>query len=143
MTIQKGLLTISVNSLQRAEKARKLINKYLGKLAQFSSFEKPLNDDVAKSTKKPKAVKGKEHEELMGIPEVQEALKEHFREYWKNWLDKKIPLLDNMTPREASKHEVGRKKLEALLLDFETDEKKELEPFAPNINELRQELGMA
>lgn len=43
-----------------------------------------------------------------------QAVQSHFNNYYRDWLDKPIPALDNDTPRNCSKSAVGQKKLESL-----------------------------
>ena len=41
------------------------------------------------------------------------------RQHWENWLDERLPALNNQTPRQAARTAAGRKRLEALLAEFE------------------------
>jgi hypothetical protein len=43
---------------------------------------------------------------------------EQARRHWDAWVETKIPALGNRTPRQATKTERGRERLEALLVDY-------------------------
>lgn len=43
-----------------------------------------------------------------------QAVQSHFNNYYHDWLDKTIPILDNDTPRNCAKSSVGKQKLENL-----------------------------
>ena len=80
-------------------------------------------------------------EELQLIPEIQEQLQEMAEQHWKAWLDTPLPALKEQTPREAAETTLGRERLEALLLQFE-QRNESPQPFSPDVEALRQSLGM-
>jgi hypothetical protein len=69
---------------------------------------------------------------------VGQQINEVLSNYYANWLDTPIPGLDNKTPRESSKTEEGRKKLEFLF-----DYMKKLPSSVPFPYEaVKKELGL-
>ena len=80
------------------------------------------------------------NEELQS-PEVQAMLEKMSEQHWREWLDTSIPALKDQTPREAVKTAIGRERLEALLWEFE-GKIETLHSFAPDVEALRQELGL-
>jgi hypothetical protein len=84
-----------------------------------------------------------EQEAFSALPEVQALMKEMGKKQWEEWLDEPVPVLTGKTPREAAKTVAGRKRLEALLIDFERNAAETDNPgFAPDVTELRRQLRM-
>jgi len=65
-------------------------------------------------------------------------------QHWHDWFDIRIPALANKTPREAARTKEGMERLEALLLIYEqsADKRSKTDIFKPNVNYLKQELGL-
>ena len=73
--------------------------------------------------------------------EMLEYIKDMIKNHWDSWFDTQIPMLDNMTPREAAKDRKGLELLEALLLDLEAKEEKQTNKLLkPDINYIRSVL---
>jgi len=146
ITINSGQLTVDVNSQQRADAVKRKITHRLGKRALFrnaviQSVEKMLED----IQDNPAAMPGKAgpgDEDPMMHPEIQEKIREMADNHWKEWLDSPIPALKDQTPREAAKSNIGRERLNALLLEFEQRAAGEVQPFAPDVEALRRSLGL-
>lgn len=65
------------------------------------------------------------------------------RQYYRDWLNLKIPALNNKTPMQAVKTRDGREMVDALLLDFERRGQNSNQPLDPAlIAELRERLGL-
>jgi hypothetical protein len=143
--IDQNLLTIDVNSKERAAAIKRKISYRLGKHAVFShavieSLEKMIAENLAEQSPD-SDLATQQHNELMALPEVQEHLRKITQQHWKDWLDTALPALKGQTPRQASKTQLGRERLEVLLLDFE--ERSGTDPILnPDINELRRQLKM-
>lgn len=143
MAIDGNLLTIDVNSQERADEIKRELESRLGNQANFrnaliQSSEKML-EEIAN---RPAGVNLEpQRNEDLQTPEVQEMLKEMSEQHWRGWLDTSIPALKDQTPREAVKTATGRERLEALLWQFE-ERSKSLESFAPDVKALRQQLGL-
>jgi hypothetical protein len=80
----------------------------------------------------------------MNHPEVQAHTKKMMEEHWKNWFDQPIPALKGKTPRQAAKTKEGRERLEALLVEYETRDRRSAKEnlIGPDVAALRRELGM-
>jgi len=116
--IEKGRLTVSVNSAERAltiraEIERRLADKARFRLDEISDVDAMLNQQRQKDAGAPS------QEELMSHPEVRQQIEKMLLQHWKSWVDQKIPLLGNKSPRQAVKTRDGRESVEALLLDAE------------------------
>ena len=143
--IKEGTLILEANSDKRTERGKKLLSKYLGDKIKFKIT-------ITESTeKKLQSLREEESEiddsmdsELLKQPEVQEYIKSLGEAHWENWFDEHLPALDNKTPRECAKTDAGREILEALLLQFEHHnlEKESQDPFTPDIDYLKKELGL-
>jgi hypothetical protein len=143
ITIDGNLLTIDVNSQERANVIKRELESRLGNQASFrnaviQSSEKML-EEVA--TRSPGVNLGQQRNEDLQASEVQETLKEMSEQHWRAWLDTSIPALKDQTPREAVKTVTGRERLEALLWQFD-GQSESLQSFRPDVKALRQALGL-
>ncbi len=146
--IAKNRLTAEVNSMERADIIEKEIRKRLGKRALYkksviSSVQKMV-ENTRGNGQAANAQNGQlSQEELMQLPEVKAKLSEMARKHWEAWVDIPLPALGNLTPRQAVKDPIGREKLDGLLLDFETMNRKNgCNEFAPDIAGLKKMLGI-
>ena len=144
IAINQDQLTIDVNSQERADVIKGEIETRLGNQTMFrnaviQSSEKML-EDIAK---RPLGTKGSDlpNKELQASPEIQALLQEMAAQHWRSWLDTPLPALKDQTPREAAKTAIGRERLEALLWELESQNEAGRE-FAPDVQALREELGM-
>jgi len=146
LKIKGKTLTVDVNSQKRAEKIQLLVKKYLQDKAIYKTSVIRSAESAFKDAAKASPLKKAEHErkqkEFEEQPEVQALLREMSEKHWESWVDQKIPALGNKTPRQAAKTKLGRERLEALLLDFETRPQQDLNAFAPYIRKLRDTLGL-
>lgn len=147
LNISENKLSIDVNSRERSSAIKRKITKRLGKRAIFKNA-------VIQSTKKMMEASPREYalgsspaeiasKELQSQPEVQLMLKEMAAQHWAKWLDIPLPALKDKTPRESAKTAKGCEQLEALFLQFEgMSSDNASEPFDPDIDALRKQLGM-
>jgi hypothetical protein len=138
-------LTAEVNSAQRAETLRVLIEARLGDGARarptvIQSVESMLRQLPAPGTKRAAV---RVHPDPAAQPEAQQALREFLREHYVAWVDQQLPALGNRTPREAVHDADGREAVEALIKQFERDGASAQPPLDPDIlRELRTTLGL-
>lgn len=116
--IEESRMMVSVNSAERARIIRaeiehRMADKALFRLDKISDLDVILNHQSKKDPNVPS------QEELLSHPEVHHQIEQMLRQHWENWVDQKIPLLDNKSPRQAVKTRDGRESVEALLLDAE------------------------
>ena len=114
MTLSDRRLLVEVNSTERAKVAKTEIIKLMKGMVQYKtmvieSIESKLKEHPKKSIS---------DTDIAHLPEVQAKLKEMHEHHWQQWLDMNIPVLKNLTPRNASKTKEGRERLEALFSDF-------------------------
>ena len=142
--LAEGSLSVEVNSAERARKVRALIEKHLGSRVMYQrevieSAQAMMQQAREDSAADPSTL----HSMPPQTPEMEAMVQEMARRHWASWIDQKIPALGNITPRKAAQTELGREKLEALLLDFETRDKQAGgNAFAPDIAQLRTTLGL-
>jgi hypothetical protein len=144
ITIKKNKLILETNSLERTEKAKKLLIKYLGNNIEFQKTLIESTEQKLKSLPEEKDFKNTENE-LTELPEVQEKLEQLACEHWKKWFNEPIPALNNKTPRQAASTKKGRERLEALLLQYESNNANksvEMNIFKADLNYLRKELNL-
>jgi hypothetical protein len=145
--IEGNTLTVSVNSLKRAETIRKEIEKRMEGRVRFLGDKVLTADSLMKSAERkgglPRNDTG-EDRELYEHPEVQELMRKQLDEHWKNWLHMKLGALGNKTPLQAAKTADGREMLEALFNQMERDDARQ-EPLRRQkefIDRARKKLGM-
>ena len=146
--IDGARLTVEVNSEERAEAFKQEMERRLGDRAEFrhavvSSLEK-MPEDLENNPQGPEARRfartKRSTDTLNDSPEARRLLKEAADKHWSGWLDTSLPALKDETPRQATKTEKGRERLEALLWQFE--QQKTGRPFDPDLNALRRQLGI-
>ena len=140
-------MTIEVNSENRAQRIRNLIEEMLPDARYKTTVIESLQAMLARAEEEGEPASSrqrrKEQEELNSRPEVQAQLAEMMRRHFSTWPETKIPALNGKTPLQAVKTRDGREMVEALLLDFERRGKRTSPPLDPSIMaELRERLGL-
>jgi len=149
LRIEGTTLTAEVNSENRAQKFKKLMEELLPDKARHKTtvIESPQamlarmkkEEDSAQAKQRQK-----EQDEFNNQPEVQAQIAEYLRQYYRDWINQKIPILKNKTPLQAIKTEDGKEMVEALLMEFERRGKIDAHPVPPDIlADLREKLGLA
>jgi hypothetical protein len=147
LTIEKDRLTVEVNSENRSriiqdEIQSRLNNKAVYKNSVLTSVEKMLEGKSAGEGGAEFEKNARAQEELMQIPEIRQQISEMAQKHWEDWVDTPIPMLDDMTPRQAAKDPVGREKLEGLFLHYEAMQKNQPgNPFHVDIEQLKKMVG--
>jgi len=148
IVINNKKLTIEVNSEARAKTIRKEVKTRLGKYARYKTTEIqspesiPAKEKIAEGRNLEKEMG---HDELMQIPEVRDKMAKVLTAHWDGWVDKKIPALGGITPRQAVKTNDGREGVEALLLDAErhmADDEQMGDISLDAIKDTRRRLGL-
>jgi len=107
--------------------------------AEITSAEAML----AEARSRPAREDDSEQERLMQMPEVRQQLAEMLKRHYTDWLDTKVPLLYDLTPREAIRERDGREAVVALIAQIERDGARQSPPLDPEIPAmLRRELGL-
>jgi hypothetical protein len=133
-------LKLSVFGKKKFKAGKNLLNKHL-----MESIKHRIDSLQSLDAKlKEKNVKSKETKGELDPDLKKSLLKDMYNNHYKNWLDSKIPALDYETPRQASKTEKGRKKLEDLLrvLEYTVENQKRSGQIEYDISWIRKELGM-
>jgi hypothetical protein len=138
--LEGGLLRLETNSMQRADRLRRLVAERLGVLVSFRIREHA--DPVAHLAEGAERGARRGSPEPMP-PEVLEVMKRMQAEHYRRWLDEEIPALGGLTPREAAKRKgAPRKSLELLLAEIEHAEAGQPEQQRFDVSGLRRELGV-
>jgi len=146
ITIEGEKLEIGVNSNERAQAIRRRITRRLGRRAVFGhavveSLEKQLEEVRETNATRERGASKSEADALMALPEVREKLRQMMEDHWRDWLDSPVPALGDLTPRQAVGDPAGRRRLEALLIGFESPGV--ADPLLdPDVAKLRQSLGL-
>jgi hypothetical protein len=142
--IDEHTLTVEVNSEKRAKKFASLAKKLLGNRARYRTtvIESP-EAMLSHGAPEMSAAERAEQQALESDPQVQAQLARLLEAHYENWLDEKIPALDNKTPRQAVKTPDGRETVEALLTQFERDMHDQKMPGSEALlKRLRQRLNL-
>jgi hypothetical protein len=119
LVIDGASLKVTVNSAERAEKAKKEIETRLGAGARYKTTVIRSTEYMLKEQRlhgPGDATHDTDHDKLMQHPEVSERLAAMLAAHWEGWVDDKITALGGKTPRQAVKTADGRESVEALLL---------------------------
>jgi hypothetical protein len=147
VVIDRGVLTVEVNSRRRARRIRKRIENRLRGVAAFEGEVAQSAEELFEAARASgedldeRAVR-REQERLASDPVAREFMERTRREHWERWLDLDVPALDGKTPRAAARDPRLRERLEALLLEFEWRNARPGNEMAPDVGALRRELGI-
>ena len=141
ITVHQEKVRLSVLSKERLAQGKTVLEKTLGslikhKIDSLQSVESRMRKAQTQTRKSEKNTVD---------PEIgKQIFRDFFDEHYRRWLDRKIPALDNMTPRAASKTKEGKRAVEDLLRMIEyTEEKRRAESqYAYDILWIRKELGL-
>ena len=148
LIIDGNTLTVEVNSAQRAEFARKKIERLTGNIAIYKTTEIRSLDALSakrKATGPDSKTDAQDQNALMQDPEVRRHVGDMLAVHWQGWVDQNIPALDGKTPRQAVQTTDGRESVVALLLDAELHMAADphmSEAGVNAINKVRSELGL-
>ena len=133
-------LVLETNSLARADRLRKRLEEACGGLLTHRAREQTSPDALARSA----AAEVEEPAEPPSSPEVEQALAEWAKRYYAAWVERPVPALGGMTPREAARTRAGRERLDLLLKDMENRSARGPRGGRgrPDVARLRAELGM-
>jgi hypothetical protein len=146
--ISEGRVIVEVNSENRAKRIRKEIEKRLGILATHESTLAQTLEQMRKNTPQD-AEEAELHEAEMAAmlrdPGVREQLQDVMQKQVETWVHQKIPALGGRTPLEAVHDPDGKEMVEALLLEWERRDEKDVSPnqIRPDISALRRLLNLA
>jgi hypothetical protein len=146
--IDGGRLTVQVNSVERAQAFRRLIDQTPNLNARYRRIRKRRLDVRRFASQRIGAgnsfrPRDREQAELMQHPEVRAHLQGLQRRHYENWPETPLPALEGRTPLEAVEDRDGREMVEALILQFERDASRLPVPTEPTVfADLRRRLGL-
>ena len=143
--IEGAKLVIEANSQSRAQEIKSQLKDLLPGLARYKTTVIQSPQAMVERMQKQansKTSRKSDHDDLNN-PEVKAAMAKFMANYYRNWLNQKIPALLDQTPMQAVKTSAGRERVEALLLGLEgkgANSPMALEPAL--LLELRERLGL-
>jgi len=141
LVLTRETLTLDVTSRRRLEAGKDLLARRLGNAIQHRADEiKSIAEALAQMPEKTDEEIDQEE-----LPEEIEAMQAEMEaQFHREWLDQKIPALENETPREAVKTFGGRVRVIRLLKEIEASESARVRDgkIAYDFSELKQELGI-
>ena len=146
--IFEGRVIAEVNSKNRAKRMRKEIEKRLGTLATHESTLAQTLEQMRKNTLQDAAeaeLRDAEMEAMLADPEARKFLQATMQKQVESWAHEKIPVLGGRTPLEAVRDPDGKEMVEALLLDWERREERNVSPnqIRPDFSALRRLLNLS
>jgi hypothetical protein len=144
IVISAKRLRAEVNSDQRAEKLRGIIQARLGAAARYrvterQSMQRMLAESAGAASS---AALAAEQDELMQRPEVQAHLHQMLAAHYEGWIDEPLPALDGQTPLQAVTSAEGREKVAILVDDIERLSAQQAGFDAAITKRLREQLGL-
>ena len=147
--ISERVLVAEVNSECRAKRLRKEIEKRLGAGAVYQSTLAQTLEEMRKNAPQEKPEEAElreaEMEAMLRDPEMKKQLQAAMQQQVESWVHQKIPALGGRTPLEAVSDPDGKEMVEALLLDWERRDERDVSPnqIRPDIGALRRLLNLA
>ena len=154
LRLTEGQLVASVNSNERANLIRAIIEERLGDLVRYkTTLIEPIESEIDAMWAAAAASQGSQASQAgqdsdSGVdPRSDEELRALMtsiaKQHWDTWYDIPIPGLNNKTPREATRTKEGRDLLESLLHEYEINNAAaDDNPMRADIPSLRRELGL-
>jgi hypothetical protein len=145
--ISEGRLVAAVNSAERARRLRQEIEDRLGLIGTHESTVSQTLEGIRESPP-PKTAEASarqaKFDALMRDPEVQKRMQETMQKDVEGWIYQEIPALGGRTPIEAVRDPDGKEAVEALLLQWERNDEKEISPnqIRADINAVRRLLQL-
>ena len=137
--ISEGRVIAEVNSENRAKRLRKEIEKRLGVLAVHQSTRAQSLEEMRNNAPQ-EAEDAELHEAEMEAtlhdPEVRKQLQAVMQKQVESWIHQKIPALGGRTPMQAVRDPDGKEMVEALLLQWERHDERDISP-----NQIRPDIG--
>jgi len=117
LTLKRGKLVATVMSDKRAARLQRILAASAGSLMRYRLTE---IHDIKKTLTSGARHAGGPASASLGPDEQKRLLDEFNARYYRDWVDKPVPLLGGRTPRHAAQLKTMRPKLIALLKDIET-----------------------
>ena len=138
-TVRAKALIVRTNSVARADALRARVEAACGELIRhrLRDHEDPfqmLADEEKRAERVPSS--------SAVPPEAAAAVRQYKADYYRDWLDMKIPALGQKTPRAAAKTRAGRAAVEDLLAQMEFSESSVPADQRFDIGVLRKALGL-
>jgi len=146
--ISKGRLVAEVNSAERARRLRQEIEDRLGLAGTHESTVSHTLDGLREMPPPPKTAEAlarqAKFDALLRDPEVKARMQATMQKDVEAWIYQKIPALGGRTPIEAVRDPDGKEAVEALLLQWERNDEKEIVPnqIRGDISALRRLLNL-
>ncbi|MBI5753240.1 MAG: SEC-C domain-containing protein [Hydrogenophilales bacterium] len=144
IAIDGDKLTLEVNSENRAEAARALVEGLLHGQARYqTTVIESAQAMLERASQEDDSPLDQDSEDLNAHPEVQAQLQQMLRDYYREWPHQAVPALNGLSPLEAMQTQDGPEMVEALLLQIERYGQQQQQPLDPAIlAELRAKLGL-
>ncbi len=143
--INRGRLSVSVNSQKRAAKFKRIAkqalqNKARYRVTEIESLEPALADAMAANHA---LSTNTVDDDLAAHPEIQAQLAAMMSRHYEDWVEQKIPALQGRTPLQAVKDPDTREMVKALVSQIERDGLRMTPPLNASIpRRLRERLGL-
>lgn len=119
-------IRVSYRTQMHADEGRPWLEALLGDAVNFAGREISDPEGILTHAKKASGVESKKSTQALDdvSPELlTQALEQHLRQYYKDWADQPIPMLDDQTPRQAIETPEGLERVKFLLRTYAHDER--------------------
>jgi hypothetical protein len=146
LRLASGRLTAEVNSAKRANRLARELKRLLGRTAvlrarSVENLDRLLKDLQAKRGRAPGSVSSQLADP--DRPAEFDALEDElYQQHLETWIDTRVPVLGNRTPRQAVRTARGRERIEALLAGFEGNHDNARPARREAFSTLRRALGL-
>ena len=141
LRVSEGRLTLECNSRNRLAAGKELLHNIAGAhLRHLADEITPIEELKRQASSNASCTPEDDIPPEIANPLIEQLLERHYS----TWPDTPLPALGGQTPRDAVRTPEGRRRLEALLLDFENQAEHDRRAGRPayDFSRLRRELGL-
>lgn len=145
VTVKNDKAVLEVNSRQRLEQGKNLLQEICGSLLEHRVDSMIDGDALVKKAYEDFRQNPSPDSRPQIEPEIEQQIVEQLMtEYYRRWLNEPVPALGGKTPRQAVKTKTGREKVRQLLKEIEFDQDIARSKGRPafDLAEIKRELGL-
>lgn len=137
-------LVAGVNSAERADRVRRMVQERLGDAARYEGAKTESIEDALEPERSGKGAPDPDAgEDPSHSPEVHEHIRTMTAVHYERWVSEELPSLGGLTPLEAVRERAGREKVAALVDQIERGGRRMEPPMDPTVVQtLRERLEL-
>ncbi len=144
ISLKDGLMEIECNSRRRDKTIRKRIEKDVASLVLYKETEEREVRPGEAGAGMPELDEDSGRMDFDSLsPEDRQGITDMMEQQHMKWADESVPMLGNKTPRATVKTAAGKRRVAAMINDFEHRHSRDPDPqFRFDFNKLRADLGI-